>query len=878
MAIKKNKIDPETGKEYQIYGLIYGVIAGFWFAAGAWGLDALLLAQAHGDNPALKFLIGAPFVMIIGGIAGWLTARYDRPLLGVLFWLLVGLCYGWFVSHVPFDWLTLALGYLDRNFTGIDIYPFVFSAQMRMFLLMTLLGVILAFLGGFELFFTEAAARTTSRFAGILKLLACFVIFIPSGLIADNLINSPLRASTTGLHQTIQLAREARGTGLSLDTKRASGIRVLDMFGEQIENPYKITLGTYNMESLQETTAFVNFSGSWGLCPAVEGKAIVCWNFVERYLRKLDCIVNGGSFTDCGLKKEEKAKASNISALETLDQTALTYGVIGARGTTVLVLAEDHQGHQVECRLRDVGDIYLQSCSLSRIKTFNPIHVPPTATRRVPTATPAGPVPTATRSLPISSSGNVDQGAALLDPSQLSLPSLKGAPIYSISLDLADDLLSFHGGSQIEVTNNETVTLDSLYFHLLPNGKSSYGDGSITVDKVVVDGKDTQGELSNGNTVIKVPLMSPLNPDESALIDFRFQGKIPRDFGSTATPDGYGIYNYSDRVLAMAGWYPILSVYDENGWHLEPPSWLGDSVYSDISFYTVDVTLPKSLLVAATGVTVKDDFVGDARKIRYVSGPVREFFITASDTFHVVKKEIDGTTINSYFQTDEPEAGRKALSIAAASLSVYNSRFGRYPYKELDVVAGPMRNALGVEFPGIVMISADLYTKADDPGFEITVAHEVAHQWWYNVVGNDVFREPWLDEAFATYSSGLYYEQVNGSRYLQGLVDYWNQGYQELASRGKDDLVTETLAHFEDLKDPSIYGGIVYRKGALFLQALRQEIGEKAFFEAIRRYYHDRQFGLARSTDLLSAFELASGQDLQTFFDEWLYSKIDLTQ
>ncbi len=105
-----------------------------------------------------------------------------------------------------------------------------------------------------------------------------------------------------------------------------------------------------------------------------------------------------------------------------------------------------------------------------------------------------------------------------------------------------------------------------------------------------------------------------------------------------------------------------------------------------------------------------------------------------------------------------------------SALEIYNQQFGAYPYKELDVVEGPMRNALGVEYPGIVMIGASLYKAPEKPDFEITVAHEVAHQWWYNVVGNDVFDEPWLDEALATYSSDVYYGIQPGTGVCTGVA------------------------------------------------------------------------------------------------------------
>jgi aminopeptidase N len=238
-----------------------------------------------------------------------------------------------------------------------------------------------------------------------------------------------------------------------------------------------------------------------------------------------------------------------------------------------------------------------------------------------------------------------------------------------------------------------------------------------------------------------------------------------------------------------------------------------------------------------------------------------------------VNTTLGETQVNSYYLPGYRASGEQALQIAADSLEVFNTRFGPYPYRELDVIAAPMRGALGVEFPGIILIGLHLYDEPERPEFAVTIAHEVAHQWWYSTVGNDVFDEPWLDEALTTYSSGLYYEEKLGSTYQAGLESYWQDRYDRLLEQGLDDLVTESLSHFEHQAGPAAYGGVVYVKGALFFKALRDEIGDPAFFQALQNYYQTHLFGIARTPDLLDAFETAAGRDLSGFYQSWLYSK-----
>jgi aminopeptidase N len=466
-----------------------------------------------------------------------------------------------------------------------------------------------------------------------------------------------------------------------------------------------------------------------------------------------------------------------------------------------------------------------------------------------------------------------DQSQGLTPETQDDLVSLPDLTQYTIDLTIDNDPVTFEGHARVDVTNSVGKTLDSLFFRLLPNAGQSYGNGWLKVLQTQVDGQLVETGLSVDDTALRVDLPQGLTPGERTQVEFDFQGRVPVDFGGGQTPDAYGIYNFSQGVLALSGWYPILAVYDENGWHLDPVSPLGDSVFSQTALYTVDITLPAEQILIATGVEVGRVQSGDQIKYRLVSGPTRDFFIAASHEFQKVSQTVDGTRINAYFLPGYATAGAAGLSTTASSLGDYNQRFGKYPFSELDVVQAPLRNALGVEYPGVVLIGAGLYDKPDDPSFTVTIAHEVAHQWWYNVVGNDVFAEPWLDEGLTTYSSGVYYQDEFGEGAYRGLVSFWQGRYDTLVQDGKDDVVTQALKHFESLSDPRVYGGVVYTKAALFFKALRQEIGDQAFFTALQAYYRLNQYQVATGDDLLADFEDAAGQQLDGLYDQWLYSK-----
>ncbi len=516
-----------------------------------------------------------------------------------------------------------------------------------------------------------------------------------------------------------------------------------------------------------------------------------------------------------------------------------------------------------ECTFRNAASV---SCDTP---TAEPVAGSVIQTPTAPTATTA---PMKTGAPAASGTQSQDLSQVVLPGMQTDSAFLQVAPRYAISLTVNFDAHQIQGHEVIDYTNAEEVALDRLYLRLLPNGHGSYGNGSLEVADTLLDGETVSPTLSLNDSILEVPLPAPLQPDEHARLELNFSGDVPLDFGGEATPAGYGIYNYSNNIMALANWYPILSVYDTKGWHLDPVSDIGDSVYSDTAFYTVDISAPADVKVAATGSEISATPV-DAKTIRhhYLSGPARDFFIIMSPNFQKMEQTVDGTTVNSYYIPSHADGGMAALRVAAASLKIFNQHFGAYPFREFDIAEAPMRYAAGVEYPGIVIIGDFLYDQPNQPNFVVSVSHEVAHQWWYNVVGNDVFAEPWLDEALTSYTSSMYYEFGSGGQTAaRGLISYWEDRYQKVVQAGKDDAVNQSLVYFESLNDPTVYSYVVYSKGALFFQAVRQEIGDQAYFSALQDYYKEYQFRIASGSDLLMLFEKAAGRPLGDLYRKWL--------
>lgn len=460
------------------------------------------------------------------------------------------------------------------------------------------------------------------------------------------------------------------------------------------------------------------------------------------------------------------------------------------------------------------------------------------------------------------------QAAAMLPSAQDDLPAMGDLVHYSIQVEIDYPERSFNGLARVSYTNTEGISLDRLYFRLLPNGGGSYGNGSLVVPAAFVDGVPAETALSLDDSVLEIRLPAGLAPGESAAIDLQFDGLVPQGQGDS----GYGIYSHNDGVMALAGWYPILAVYDQEGWHLDPVSAIGDSVYSDMAFYTVEMSVSRDVVSAATGVEVNRNSTGELEHYRFVSGPARDFFMIMSPDFQVASESVDGTRVNSYYFPGQEAGGRRALELAAASLEVYNDLFGPYPYRELDLAAAPLTGAAGVEFPGIILAASQAYDTPSSAFFSELIAHEVAHQWWYNLVGNHVFENPWMDEGLTTYSSALFVEATQGEGAYQSVAENYRAAYERLVSAGRDEPVAMDLAYFENSHRRGSYGAVVYAKGALFFHTLRENIGDEAFFEALQSYYESYRYQIAYPQDMLSVFEDHAGQDLEPLYQEWLYS------
>jgi aminopeptidase N len=158
--------------------------------------------------------------------------------------------------------------------------------------------------------------------------------------------------------------------------------------------------------------------------------------------------------------------------------------------------------------------------------------------------------------------------------------------------------------------------------------------------------------------------------------------------------------------------------------------------------------------------------------------------------------------------------------------------------------------------------------------FEFTVAYGVAKQWWGETVGGDSERAPYLDEALANFSAAYYHEAVYGKKLGDLIIDQQLRGaYQAYRMLGGVDVEAEKPV--KDFRNSLQYTAIVQAKGGLLFVALRKELGDERFFDALRRYYSKNSFRVATPETLRNSFISASENPraAQAIFQRWLKEK-----
>lgn len=403
-----------------------------------------------------------------------------------------------------------------------------------------------------------------------------------------------------------------------------------------------------------------------------------------------------------------------------------------------------------------------------------------------------------------------------------------GEPSYRVHLSSGATGRVWHGTERITFTNLDAEPLSLIYLRLWSNGVQGCRADAIVVADVT---GGTAGELSERCTVLPVELDQAVATGGTATIAFRLAIDLPR------RNDRFGTY----RGLSLLGTaLPTLAIHDDAGWHLPPFVDLGESFYSIVGDYEVTLSVPRALDTPTTGVAVAERTTPRRRTTTYRAQDVRDFAWAAGHLAHLRRRSGE-TDVVVWYQRDGLTRARalRALRHARRSVDAFSEAFGTFPYPEMDVVLTAFATFGGMEYPTIIFTNPD----------RLTVAHEIAHQWWYGIVGDDEYTEPWLDESFATWSQYLPF--AGWKRCPAGV------SFPSDAAR-----ITNDMGYWRVHRDEYwlVYGG-----GGCLLADLASRFGYDRFVEVLRGYAQAHWLGVARTVDFTAAVEAAAVADGLSF-------------
>jgi hypothetical protein len=417
-------------------------------------------------------------------------------------------------------------------------------------------------------------------------------------------------------------------------------------------------------------------------------------------------------------------------------------------------------------------------------------------------------------------------------------------PQYKMNVVYNSQNHTISGPMSVQFENNFGKTIKHIYFNLWPNA-TDFNEGAVSVSQVKFNNKMVDFKVKG--TVLDIHGLSFEN-GEKAAVEMNFTVTIPEKV------DRFGWYGTN---VTLGNWFPILAVYDNKGWNLNPYYDEGDSFYSLTGDFDVTLKTDSKEVIAATGQEIGEPVKQDDQLIHhYQAKNVRDFALVLNSGFHVMTEMEGNTKINVFYTDDEEKQMYDLMATGHYALKNFNQMYGAYPWPELDLVGiGPAWFA-GMEYPQLVMMSLK-----EDTGRNYIYSigeHEIAHQWFYGVVGNNEYDDPWLDESFATFSANVILKELPGLN----RVTEPPEKYYHLSSP-----VSLYVRHKKDDGD-RIYKQTVYYYGAKTLNDLRRKLGDDVFYKGMRAYYQQMKFKVATTRDFINIMEKSSGKDLSGFFED----------
>ena len=463
---------------------------------------------------------------------------------------------------------------------------------------------------------------------------------------------------------------------------------------------------------------------------------------------------------------------------------------------------------------------------------------------------------------------------------------LGSAPSYRVTASVSPTSGRVHGVVRAELPVGTAAR--EARFRLFAGLRSVEADptvGAVTVDK-------TSAEPTRADSIVTVPLPKAHGQRVRVTVPFAYRVPVHEPPGlldalsGMGTAADVGLLARGPDVLNLGHWFPI---WIPAGLSAQPdPQGYGDIGNFPAALIRLELTVPDGWTVIDGGVRTGEARSADTRTVHSEAVGMRDLVVSVVRDYTSRERrltgDLAGVTVTAHGPRDAASELDGVLTEAVAAVETLSRGLGAYPWRELDVVSAPLGAGVGgMEWPGAVWIESELFSGGipglssleDLDGLEDllggadldellsradgdlaltldtmrawTIAHEVGHEWWHVLVGNDSVLHPVVDEPLAQYSACVV---LRASPAPQGDVcaAHLESGYGQMRMLGMPD---GAAARRTDRFESSLqYSGLVYGKAAAFYLALEEEVGEQAVQEALARIVEENAFGMVTAKSL----------------------------
>ncbi|MBS1652898.1 MAG: M1 family peptidase [Bacteroidetes bacterium] len=493
---------------------------------------------------------------------------------------------------------------------------------------------------------------------------------------------------------------------------------------------------------------------------------------------------------------------------------------------------------------------------------------------------------------------------------------------YTISASLNDSTDIITGNEELTYWNNSPYTLSYVYFNLYSNAQNKdsyladlyknnknhlkfgkYRSQNKGTEVLSINNNNQELKTELDNTIMKVYLNKPLPPGESATFKINFKTY----FDVEAIRNRMKLFNsFGKKHYDIVHWYPRIAVIDRKFvWTTDQH--MDHEFYGDYGSFHVELTLPNNYVLDGTGLMTNEKEVlpdelrnkldiknflnkpfnsppsevikadGSTKTWKFSAINVHDVAYTADPNYRIGESVWDGVRCIALVQEPHAAGWHNASSYIAKVLEVNSNNIGRYHYPKM--ICADAQD--GMEYP---MLTLD---GGFDPNYRTLFIHEITHNWFFGMVGNNETYRAFLDEGFTQFYTADSYMYIDGPFEKENSPKGWytkqftnpnrvidNQiynGYYQTNVVRNEEATLNT--HSDDFSSALRHGGgysQVYFKTATMLKNLEYVLGRALFDKAIQHYFNQWKFCHPYPEDFRNSVISYTGVDLNWFFDQWL--------